>query len=114
MTATAMRFHSPPVINSLKNVFAIFVNFQLDHNQSPVMTQREQIDWARATPRSNGTAVRRPELCVQRRDDQARIEFRYVATQKRFQPCFTRRAIKPLLAISAIIVSIDFQILEQL
>ena len=69
MPAAAMRLDAPPVIDALKDVLAIFVDLQFDHRQTPVMTQRQQIDGPRAAPSTDRPAVRSAKLRVQRRDD---------------------------------------------
>ena len=44
VTAASMGFDSPPVVGSLQHVLAVFRDFLLDHNQSSVLSQRQQID----------------------------------------------------------------------
>src|SRR5258708_6836206 len=44
VAAASMGFDAPPVVDSLKDVFAIFVDLQFDHCQPAVVTQREEID----------------------------------------------------------------------
>ena len=48
MAATAMSLDTPPVIDSLKDVLAIFGYLQFNHHQPPIVTQGQQIDWSRA------------------------------------------------------------------
>src|SRR5437588_1008476 len=108
-----MRFDATPVIDSLKNVLTIFCDLQFNYHQSPIMSQRQQIDWPRAAS-SEATAVRSPKLRVQRRDDQAWIQSRNVAPQNRFQPRFARSPIKPMPAIATISVAISFKIEKEL
>ena len=43
VTTAAMGFDAPPVVRALKYVLAIFGNFQLDHYQTAVLPQAEQI-----------------------------------------------------------------------
>src|SRR5437879_2133547 len=71
VAAAAMRFDAPPVVDSLKDVFAIFVDLQFDYCQPAIVTQREEIDGAGA----GRSAVRGAKLGMQRSDDQTRIEF---------------------------------------
>ena len=42
--AMAMGLHTLPVVSSLHHVFTSFGNFQFDHRQAPVTSQRQQID----------------------------------------------------------------------
>ena len=65
MSAAAVRFDAPPVIDALKDVLAIFADFQFNDCQSAVISQRQQIDRARASR----PTVRSPELRVQRSYD---------------------------------------------
>src|ERR1700674_164527 len=69
MASAAMGFDAAPVIDALENVLAIFADLQFDHRQTPVVTQRQQVDRARAS----WTAMRRPKLRMQRSDDQTGI-----------------------------------------
>src|SRR5215471_1777434 len=80
MSAPSMRLDPPPVVNSLKHMLAIFADFQFNHHQTPIVTQGEQVDGPRAAA-PDGRAMRGPELRVQRRDNQAGIEFRNVTAQ---------------------------------
>src|SRR5829696_447668 len=84
MPAAPMGLDAPPVIGSLQHVLAVFRNFQFDHNQSPVLSQGQQID----RPDAELCAACSTKLRVQRRDDQTRIEPRYVATEQRLEPRF--------------------------
>src|SRR5260370_20287137 len=77
VSTTAMRLDAAPVVDALENVLAIFTDFQLDHHQPAIMTQREQIDW----PRAVWPAMRSAKLGMQRSDDQSRIELRNIAPQ---------------------------------
>ena len=77
VSSPAMRFDAPPVINTLKDVLTIFADLQFDHDESPIVTQREQVDWTRTC----GPTTRRAKLRVQRRNDQTRIEFSYVSPE---------------------------------
>ncbi len=65
VAATSMRFDAAPVINSLEDMLAVFVDFQFDHRQPSVVTQRQQVD----RPRSRWAAARGAKLRVERRDD---------------------------------------------
>ena len=77
VTAPAMRLDATPVIDSLKNMLAIFRDLQFNYDQTPVVTQRQQVNWTRA----GRAAVRGAKLRVQRGDNQAGIELGYVAPQ---------------------------------
>src|SRR4051794_1689132 len=66
--APPVRLHAAPIINPLEDVFTVFANFQFDHHQAPVMTEREQIDRTRAADSDRG-AARSSELGVDWRDD---------------------------------------------
>src|SRR6266542_3285075 len=70
VAAAAMRFHTPPVIDALKDVLTIFVDLQLDYCQPAVVTQRQQIDWSCA----GRPAMRGAKLSMQGCDDQSRIK----------------------------------------
>ncbi len=50
--ATAMRFNASPVISALQHVLAVFRNFQFDHDQTTILSQRQQIDRSDAELRS--------------------------------------------------------------
>ena len=65
-----MRFDAPPVIGALQHVLTVFRDFQLNHDQTAVLSQRQQIDWPDAELR----AARSAKLRVQWRDDQTGIE----------------------------------------
>ena len=39
-----MGFDAAPVIDALEDVLAIFIYFQFDHYQTPIVTQREKIN----------------------------------------------------------------------
>ena len=98
VAATAMGLHSLPVVGSLHHVFASFGNFQLDHCQASVTSQRQQIDWANA----KHAATRGAKLRMQRRDDQTGIESRDVAAQQRFKPGFGSISIKRMVMVRGI------------
>ena len=78
VAAATMGFDTPPIIGALQNVLAVFRDFQLDHNQPPILSQRQQIDRPDAELRS----ARGAKLRVQRRDDQTGIESGDVATKQ--------------------------------
>jgi hypothetical protein len=59
-------------------VFAIFRDFQLDHYEPSILSQRQQIDRSNAELATAGGA----KLSVQRCDDQTRIELRDVTPQQ--------------------------------
>jgi len=73
VAAAAMRFDAAPVINTLEDMLAIFVDLQLDHRQPAVVTQRQQIDWPRAAGSISRT-MRGTKLRMQRRNNQTGIK----------------------------------------
>src|SRR5213593_4718883 len=108
MAAPAVSLDTPPVIDSLKDVLAIFGYLQLNHHQPAIVTQGQQVDWSRA----RRTAVRCPKLRVQRSNNQSRIELRDIAAQDRFEPGLTRGAVQPVTPVATVFIAVGFQILK--
>ncbi len=77
VTATPVSFNSAPVIGALQHVLSIFRDLQLNHDESSILSQSEKIYWANA----EFAAAARAKLRVQRRDDQAGIQSRDIASQ---------------------------------
>src|ERR1051325_8493903 len=81
-------FDAPPVIDSLKNVFAVFTDLQLYDDEAAIASERQQVYGARGG--GDRSALRGAKLRVERGEAQARVEPRNVAPEHGFKPSFRR------------------------
>src|SRR5207237_6018685 len=96
MALAPVLLDAPPVVCALERERGVFGDLQLDDDEPPVATERQQVNGARG----GGRLARGAELRVQRREPQARIEARDVAPQERFEPGFGRGAVERVPVIA--------------
>src|SRR6185436_12747676 len=98
MATAPVSLNALPIVNSLQDMLARLRHFQLNYNESSILSERQEINWTN----SEHAASRCPELRVQRRDYQAGVEAGDVAAQQRFEPGFRGVAVERVVTVGSL------------